>query len=199
MTVIGLTGGSGAGKSLAADIFKKHGVPSLNADQIYHEILSQKGNCTKEIADAFGQEVLDPEGFVVRQKLAAAVFGKKDTPSLLHTLNTITHKYVMSEIRKRLNDLKINGCRAALLDAPQLFEAGADKDCDVIVGVIAPRDLRVARIMARDGLDVTTAKARINAQPSDDFYRTNCHVILENDHDEAALEQRIKELLALWG
>lgn len=198
MIVIGLTGGSGSGKTLASNIFAEYGVVTLNADRIYHEILSKKDGCTEELVKAFGNDILDTEGFVARKKLAAAVFGKKDTPELLHTLNKITHTYVMSEIRKRLSELKNTACHAVLLDAPQLFEAGAEKDCDVIVGVVAPRNVRVARIMARDGLSTAAAEARINAQPNDNFYRTNCHVILENDHDEAALRIQIKELLARY-
>lgn len=199
MTVIGLTGGSGSGKSRAAAIFERYGVKALNADEIYHEILAQKNNCTDELAAAFGKNILDENGYVHRKKLAAAVFGKKDTPTLLHTLNTITHKYVMSEIRQRLNALQSEGTRIALIDAPQLFEAKAEEDCDLTVGVIAARELRLARIMARDGLDVTAAEARINAQPSDGFYRARCDVILENNSDDLTLEKQICELLARLG
>ena len=196
MFLIGLTGGSGSGKSTAAALFRSLGIPTVDADATYHEILREQNACTKELTAAFGDEILDSQGLVCRKKLAATVFGKKDTPALLHTLNAITHKYVMTEIRKKLSLLEKNGQRMALLDAAQLFEANADKDCQYLVGVIAKEELRLSRIMARDALSEEEAKARLNAQKPDSFYQLHCHRILENNGDEVALLSQIKALLS---
>ncbi|MBQ3057263.1 MAG: dephospho-CoA kinase [Clostridia bacterium] len=199
MQVIGLTGSSGAGKSVAASIFKKHGIPVIDADCVYHEILSIGGECTKELAEAFGAAVLDQNGLISRQALADTVFGKPNTDTLLHTLNTITHKYVMSEIKKRLRELKENGAQAAVIDAPLLFEANAHLECDFVIGVIAKRTLRAKRIMARDRISLESTEKRLNAQKSDAFFLERCHYILENNTDEAALEQSLLALLVKTG
>ncbi|MBR2312805.1 MAG: dephospho-CoA kinase [Clostridia bacterium] len=199
MQVIGLTGSSGAGKSVAASIFKKHGIPVIDADCVYHEILGAGGECTKELAEAFGTAVLDQYGLISRQALADTVFGKPNTDTLLHTLNTITHKYVMSEIKKRLRELKENGAKAAVIDAPLLFEANAHLECDFVIGVIADRALRAERIMARDRISRERTEKRLNAQKSDAFFLERCHYILENNTDEAALEQSLLALLIKTG
>ena len=199
MQVIGLTGSSGAGKGVVAAFFKKHGIPVLDADEIYHEILENGGECTKELAAAFGDGVLDADGRISRAALASAVFGKADTEALLHTLNKITHKYVMSEIKKRLQALKASRTPAALIDAPLLFEANAHLECDLVIGVIANKELRAARIMARDGISAELAKKRLDAQKSDDFYRERCDYILENNTDTAGLLETLEDLLLKTG
>lgn len=199
MQVIGLTGSSGAGKSVAASIFKKHGIPVIDADLVYHEILGADGDCTKEIAAAFGPNVLDGNGLISRQALANTVFGKPNTDALLHTLNTITHKYVMSEIKKRLRELKANGTHAAVIDAPLLFEANAHLECNFVIGLIADRALRAERIMVRDRISRESTEKRLNAQKGDQFFRERCDYILENNTDAASLERNLLALLVKTG
>ena len=199
MQVVGLTGSSGAGKSVAASIFKKHGIPVIDADCVYHEILSIGGECTKELAEAFGAAVLDQNGLISRQALADTVFGKPNTDTLLHTLNTITHKYVMSDIKKMLSAMAEKDIPAVLLDAPLLFEANAHTLCDVVIGLLAPYQKRLARIIERDGIDEAAAAKRLAAGKDDMFYRTRCQYILENDGNVAALTDRIKQLLIETG
>ena len=199
MKVIGLTGPSGAGKSHAAQIFATFGVPTINADEVYHDILSRGDACTKELANAFGEHILDENGFISRKALADTVFGKPQTAALLHTLNTITHKYVMSDIQKLLADYKKKGVLAVLLDAPLLFEANAHLTCDVVVGLLASHEARIARVIERDGITAEAASKRLAAGKSDAFYRERCHYIIENDTTSEALTARIKELLIKIG
>ncbi len=199
MTVIGLTGSSGAGKSLVASILAKKGLPVIDADAIYHEILANGGACTDELVNAFGKEILDSRGLVNRHALAGAVFGKPQTKTLLHTLNGITHKYVMREIEKTLHTLQTGGTRIAVLDAPLLFEANADLLCDLVIGVVAPKETREARIVCRDGISDEEAQKRLRSQKGDEFYRLRCDHILENNSDQATLEENIFALLEKIG
>ncbi len=199
MQVIGLTGSSGAGKSAAADIFRTFGIPILDADAIYHALLLKHGDCTNELTATFGNDILDEKGLVSRERLAATVFGKPNTPALLHTLNKVTHKYVMSELKKGLADFKARGVVAAVIDAPLLFEANAHLECDFVIGIIANKNLREARIMARDSLSKEAAEKRLNAQKSDDFYRERCDYILENNADKADLQKALTGLLLKTG
>ena len=199
MKVLGLTGPSGSGKTLAAAIFLKYGIPTIDADDVYHQILARGDACTKELAENFGKQILDENGLVSRAALADTVFGKPQTPQLLHTLNTITHKYVMSDIKNLLANYAANGTPAVVLDAPLLFEANADTLCDVTVALLAPYSKRLARIIERDGISETAAAKRLAAGKSDTFYRTRCQYVLNNDDDLEGLTENIKDLLIKMG
>ena len=96
-------------------------------------------------------------------------------------------------------DAGINGARAAIIDAPQLFEAGLQNDCDFVVGVLAPAVQRLERVTARDGITPEAAQKRFAAQKDDAFYREHCQYILENDTDEATLEQQVRHFLEQSG
>ena len=198
MKIIGLTGPTGAGKGAVSAIFNRHGIPSINADEVYHALLESNEAMTSELILAFGSGVA-PDGKIDRKRLAAAVFGQKNTPMLLHTLNTITHKYVMAETRELVQKIKQSGARAVLIDAPQLFEAHMDAECDLIVGVLASQAVRLERIVQRDSITEEAAQKRMDAQKSDDFFRDSCHHILINDGDLASLEAQILRFLENTG
>ena len=197
--IIGITGRSGAGKGVACEIFRKHGIPAIDTDAVYHEILSAKGACTDELSATFGSEILDQNGLVERKKLAARVFGQENTPSLLHSLNGITHKYIMAKTRDIVQVHRQNGVRAVLIDAPQLFEAGVEKECDLTLGVIAPDALCVERIMARDGISRENAEKRLAAQHDNSYFRRHCTAVVENSASKADLEAQICQFLADFG
>ncbi len=197
--IIGLTGRSGAGKGAAAEIFAKHGIKSIDTDRIYHDILSQKGPCTDELCAAFGNSILTSAGLVDRKKLAAAVFGKDDTPLLLHTLNTITHKYIMAKAREMVRAEVEAGAPAVLIDAPQLFEAGVEKECDLVLGILAPKDICLDRIQDRDHIPPDAAQKRLSAQHGNTFFREHCDAVIENRGDVAELERAICQFLKEYG
>ncbi len=198
MKIIGLTGGSGAGKSLAASIFRKNGIPVVDADAVYHDILQSQNPCTEELTLAFGSSILMPSGGVDRRKLREAVLRRENTSALLHTLNTITHKYIMAKTEELLQSHANEGAQIALLDAPLLFEAGAERICDTVIGVLAERDLRLARIMKRDGISTNDATTRLNAQKDDTFFLEQCDVIFYNNGSPADLERQICEFLTKY-
>ncbi len=197
--IIGLTGRSGAGKGLACEIFAKHGIPSIDTDAVYHELLLQKGRCTDELRAAFGDAILDSNGLVERKKLANAVFGRENTPALLHTLNTITHKYIMAKTHELVQEHAQKGAPAVLIDAPLLFEAGVEKECDLVLGILAPRALCVDRITERDNISEDAAYMRLGTQHDNAFFREHCTAIIENDSDIHALERAICQFLKEYG
>ncbi len=178
MLVIGLTGPTGAGKGEISRIFAAYGVPVIDADAIYHTLLIPPSECLNELVYNFGHGILTAGGALDRGALADIVFSN---PELLDQLNTITHRYVMTAIRKKLDELRRDEVRAVVLDAPQLFEAGANKDCNIIVAVLAERETRMERIISRDGIDREAALRRIASQKSDDFFRTHADYIIENN------------------
>lgn len=196
MLVIGLTGPTGAGKGCVADLFSALGLPVLNADQIYHALLIPPSPCLDELTDHFGKEILTESGTLNRQALGAIVFSNAEE---LATLNTITHHYVMAEIRKRLDQLRREEAIAAVIDAPQLFEAGADRDCNVIISVLADPALRMDRIIRRDAIDADTAIKRISSQKSDAFFRTHSDYVIENNESPELLLDPVRRILIEMG
>ena len=196
---IGITGRSGAGKGAACEIFRKHDIPSIDTDAIYREILAEKGACTDELVRAFGEEILNENGIVERKKLAARVFGKENTEVLLHTLNAITHKYIMAKTWQTVQVHRETGVRAVLIDAPQLFEAGLEKEVDITLGVIAPDTLCIERITARDGISRENAQKRLAAQHDNDYFRTHCTAVIENAGTAQELEAQICQFLKDFG
>ena len=197
--IIGITGRSGAGKGVACEIFQKHGIPAIDTDAVYHEILTTQNECTSELLQAFGKEILNENGLVERQKLAARIFGKENTPALLHSLNSITHKYIMAKTWDMVRVLCEQNARAVLIDAPQLFEAGLEKEVDLTLGVIAPDAICIARIMARDGISRDNAAKRLAAQHDNDYFRAHCTAVIENAGTMQELEAQICQFLKEFG
>lgn len=196
MLTIGLTGPTGAGKSTVAELFASFGLPVLNADRIYRELLIPPSDCLSELVRSFGREILAADGTLNRPALGRMVFSD---PAALEELNAITHRYVMAETGKRLRNLRANGCTAAVFDAPQLFEAGADRICNVIVSVLAAPEIRLTRIMMRDGIPEDAAQARMAAQKSDGFFRQHSDYIIENNGGTEPLADAVRRILSETG
>jgi dephospho-CoA kinase len=197
--IIGLTGRSGSGKHEVGVIFEKYGIPCLDTDAIYHELLQEKNACTRELTEAFGTQILNENGLVDRKRLADTVFGKKDTPTLLHTLNEITHKYIMARTYELVRTHAQNNAKAVVIDAPLLFEAGVDKECDLTLAVLAPLEICIARIMARDAISREAAHRRLAAQHPDDFFVSHCTATVTNNGDLESLELQIHQFLKKYG
>lgn len=190
MKLYGLTGGSGAGKSAAAALFAKHGFGWVDADAVYRTLCTPGSALLDALEDAFGQ-VRTPDGALDRPALAARVFSDS---TQLARLDAIVHPHIWAASQQAFAQLETRGVTHILYDAPTLFQAGFDRHCDAVIGVIAPRDVRLARIIARDGLSPAAAAARIDAQPDDRFYRTRCQYLLENDGDLTRLQAQVDAL-----
>ncbi len=186
--ILGLTGPSGAGKSVVAQRLRVvHGFAWIDTDAVYHELISAPSACLDELVAAFGKEILTPEGALHRPALAAIVFAP-DNKDKLELLNHITHKHVLARADRRIEAARAAGAKGAVIDAPLLFESGADKMCTHTLAVLADKDKRLSRIMARDGLSLEAAQRRLDAQKSDDFYIERAEYILENNGDIAFMD-----------
>lgn len=184
MRIIGLTGGSGTGKGTFAALLREKGAGWVDADAVYRTLCAENREMLAALDAAFGG-VLDQNGALDRPKLASIVFAD---PEKLKKLNAITLPYIRAA---SLEAMRAQGdCPFVLYDAPTLFEVGADDLCECIIGVLADTEVRVQRIMARDGLDETAARARIGAQPDADFYRARCNYIVENNGGIADLQRQ---------
>lgn len=197
---LGLTGPSGSGKSSAAKCFASMGVPVLDADAIYRDLLAEGGACVRELRHAFGDGIFKG-GQLDRKALASIVFSPKGEKKRL-LLNSITHKHVALRTDMMAEELANMGFEYCVVDAPLLIEAGMHRDCDMTVAVLADRDLRRARIIARDSLTEKEADMRLSTQKDDLFYIANADKIIYNNTDPADIKwecERLAEQIGILG
>ena len=194
MKVIGLCGGSGSGKGVVSSLFDRRGIPAIDTDTVYRELTSVDSPCNRALSNEFGKEIISTDGSLNRKKLRTIVFTGDDSKLHLKKLNEITHKYILDETRNRLDRFADLGYKAAIVDAPALFESGFDKECDIIISVIADREVRISRIMLRDNIDRITAEARINSQIPDEDIISRSDFVIKNDFDLETLEKKVEEI-----
>ena len=190
MTVIGITGGSGCGKTTALQELEKHGALVIDCDAVYHELLAESRPMIDELAAAFPQAVTD--GIVDRAVLGGVVFRDENA---LQRLNEITHRYIRFEIQRRLRDWAMNGGMLAALDAIELIGSGVAASCDFTVAVTASTETRIARIMARDGISREKAELRLQAQRPNEYFEEHCDVAIRNDGDYSQFVTQLNEIL----
>ena len=170
--IIGITGGTGCGKTTLLNAIRDRGGLVLDCDAIYHELLRSDRQMLQAIGDRF-PGVVTGEG-LDRKKLGSIVFA--DEAALLD-LNRITHGAVKKEVLRQLETKPA----LAAIDAIGLFEGGLAELCDVTVAVTAPTEDRVKRLMARDGISEAYARSRIAAQHDTHWFQSRCDHTLEND------------------
>ena len=194
MKIIGLCGGSGSGKGAVGKLFEKHGVPVIDTDAVYHELTSARSECIDELVLAFGNSIIDENGALNRPALGKIVFSDNASDKL-ENLNRITHKHILAKAGEMLSDFSRRGFSMAVVDAPLLFESGFNKECDVIVSVIADSDTRIKRIMSRDKISEDAAKRRIATQLGDDFLIANSDFVIRNDSTLSELAENFEILI----
>lgn len=190
MKILGLTGGSGTGKSAAGAAFAALGCAVLDADASYRALCDHCAPMLREIQNVF-PTVISSEGKLNRKQLGAIVFAD---PDKLAQLNAITHPYIRQAAREAFAAYEQAGAALCVYDAPVLFEAGMDALCDEVCAVLAARATRIDRIMQRDGISRAYAALRIDAQPDDGFYRARCRYLIQNDAGLDALHAQVRRI-----
>ena len=175
--IIGITGGTGCGKTTLLNVIRDRGGLILDCDAIYHRLLQTDTALLSAIGSRFPGTV--KEGQLDRRKLGSIVFA--DEAALLD-LNRITHGAVKQEVLRQLEQKPM----MAAIDAIGLFEGSLAPLCDVTVAVTAPLEARVARLMLRDSITEEYARSRIGAQHSDDWFQEKCGYVLVNDETAEA-------------
>lgn len=174
--ILGITGGTGCGKTTLLHCIAEQGGLILDCDAIYHELLRTDKTLLGAIEARFPGTV--ENGVLQRKKLGGLVFSDEKS---LSDLNAITHGAVRAEVSRRLEAKPA----LAAIDAIGLFEGGLAELCDVTVAVTAPEESRIQRLMARDGIDRAYAKRRIAAQQDARWFRERCDYCLENSGTQA--------------
>lgn len=185
MLIIGLTGPTGAGKTTVLRALGELGCVCVDCDGLYHRLLDTSSQLVGELTDRFGKSILDSQGKVDRKALGQVVFAD---PQALSDLNAIAHRHVVAACVSLIRTAQAQGKKALALDAIALMESGLGALCDVTLAVTAPEEVRLARIMARDGLGEATARARMEAQRPSEYYVNQCDHSIVNDGNKTLRE-----------
>lgn len=189
ITLIGITGGTGCGKTTALSELEALGALVIDCDALYHELLETDGQMLADIERSFPGTVTD--GKLDRKALGATVFSNE---AALEDLNAITHHYIGVEFDKRLRDWAMQGGTLAAVDAIALIESGLGARCKAVIGVVAEKTTRIERIMKRDGISYEYALMRVAAQYPNEYFEEKCGYVLHNDGSEADFRKQCKKL-----
>lgn len=187
--LIGITGGSGCGKTTALSVLGEYGALILDCDKIYHELLESSADMLRELDESFPGVIED--GRLNRARLAQAVFSDSVK---LSRLNAITHKYVIAELERRISDFAMCGGSIAAIDAIELKSSGLSDGCSVNIAVTADKQRRIERIMQRDNISEQAARARVEAQHDAAYFAEFCDYVLENNFGREQFEEDCRRI-----
>ncbi len=191
--LVGLTGGIATGKSTAARLLAREGAVVVDADRVAREIVEPETPGLRAIRRIFGPSVLTADGRLDRDALARIVFSDRGARE---RLNAILHPLIGAEVDRRVEQALARDPEAVVVyDVPLLFETGAEGRCDLVVVVYVPTEIQLRRLMLRDALTETDARARLAAQMPIDEKARRADVVLDNRGFPEALEASVR---ALW-
>ena len=188
---IGLTGQTGARKSTISKFAEKMDCKIINADKVAREVLKKNSECLKRLAEIFGSDIINIDGSLNRKLLAQRAFSSRENTNIL---NGITHPAIISKVKEYI-DMYSKESGMIIFDAPQLFESGGNEMCDKIIAVIAPADVRVQRIISRDGISEQEALLRIHAQHDENFYISKSDYIIDGSQTLESVQKQFEEIM----
>lgn len=193
MLNIGLTGGIGSGKSTVAQFFKDKGAYLIDFDILAHKVEEPKGPAWKQIVEEYGQEILNEDNTINREKLGNIVFQDKKKRE---KLNSIVHPAVFEEWIRRMEEIKKEKEDAIVIsDIPLLIEVGLHKYVDLTILVYIPPEAQIERIMTRNGFTREEAEYRLNSQMCIDEKLPHADIVINN---EGPLEETRKIVEKYW-
>ena len=177
MLIIGLTGKTGAGKTTVASYLKEKGCYIIDGDVIARQITEKGSEVLPMLQKAFGDDILDEKGELIRKKLAQRAFSSKENTAIL---NSITHPVIKKRSEDEIAKAESLGYKTALIDAAALLDSDCKDLCKKIIVVTAPEEIRLERILQRDGITKAQAMTRIKAQKDDEYYFNHADIIIRN-------------------
>ncbi|MBZ4665869.1 dephospho-CoA kinase [Mahella sp.] len=196
MKIIGLTGGIGSGKSTVAGILADNGAYVIDADKVGHEVYYKGGEAWDAVVEAFGTDILNENADIDRRKLAAIVFHDNEK---LNILNDIVHPLIVQEVLRRIDNARSKGVELVVVEAALLIEAGWHEMVDEVWLITADQEIRLHRIMQRDGISIEEARLRMQSQMPDDERAEYADIIIVNDDGIEDLKRKVKEALQREG
>ncbi len=192
MKIIGLTGGIGTGKSTVSEYIAKKGIKVIDVDAISHMITEKGTETTENLKKTFGPSVAQEDGTLDRKALAAIAFSSEENKLLLEK---ITHRAIREEVDRQLRYAAFHKTPVVVIDAPLLIEAHLYGICDSVWVVHADMDVRIKRIMERDGMSREEILARMRYQLEDNMREEYADELIENSGEKEMLYQQLEELI----
>ncbi len=193
MSVYGLTGGIGAGKSTVANMFQESGIPVVLADDVGRRVASKGSDGLAEIVRSFGPDVLDGIGELDRRKLGTLIF---NDPDRRRELEGILHPRVRDQSRELFSQLEQAGNQIVVYESALLYETQRHTEMRGVILVTASEEQRIARVRSRDGSEEEAVRQRIKAQMDEEEKRGLADYIIENNGDLQALRRKVDSLIA---
>ncbi|MDK8798736.1 dephospho-CoA kinase [Corynebacterium coyleae] len=194
MKKVGLTGGIGSGKSTVARMLADEGFPVVDADQIAREIMEPGSPVLAQVAEVFGEDLIDDTGALNRAELAKRAFSSTEQTE---KLNALTHPAIRAESNRRFDEAEKAGARAVIYDMPLLVDLGLHRDMDMTVVVDVDVDERVRRLVDKRGLTEADARARIAQQVDDDTRRAAADIVVDNNGPLEALATQVEKVVRM--
>ena len=192
MLKVGLTGGIGCGKTTILELFKNLSVPVLDADVIAHQLVEKGQPALVEIAEAFGDDILTPDGSLDRSQLKEIIFSDRQKR---RKLEAIIHPLVFKSIETQLKKINAPYC---IICIPLLFETDKTNFVDRILVVDCPVEIQIERVKKRDKLPVKFIQTIIDSQVSRTYRLEKADDVIDNSAAEATLAERVKKLHNLY-
>lgn len=192
--VVGITGQTGAGKSTICRILTEKGAAVIDADMVAREVMQPGSPVLRELAEIFGEDILDEDGVLIRSRLAERAFADRKSTD---RLSKVTHPYIISKTEEYIEYFRNKHYNVIVFDAPQLFESGGDAMCDKIIAVTAPEEIRKKRIMERDKLNEKQAVLRIKAQHDASYYTNRADIIIDGTLSREILMKMLSDYIGI--
>ncbi|MAK17787.1 MAG: dephospho-CoA kinase [SAR116 cluster bacterium] len=192
MIIIGLTGGIASGKSTTAALFRELDIPVHDADAAVHEMMAPGGVATGKVVEAFGGQILAPDGSVDRQRLGGEVFA---APERRRILESIIHPLVAASRDRFLATSRLTGVPLVVLDIPLLFETGGEALCDFVILCSVDPDTQKRRALRRNGMTEDKLAAILQSQMPLATKRAMADAVIETDHGVDAARQALLAIL----
>lgn len=185
MLKVGITGGIGSGKTIVCQVFETLGIPVFYADNAAKSLMENDKELITNIKKHFGEDIYINQK-LNREKLSNIVFGNREK---LHLLNSLVHP---ATIKHGKDWMERQTSPYIIKEAAILFESGSNKDLDLVIGVFAPKELRIKRVMNRDHITREKVEERMNKQMDEDEKMQLCNFVIVNDDQEAIIPQVLK-------
>jgi len=187
MKIVGITGGIGSGKSVVCKVFEQLGIPVYEADSAAKLLYDKYPELKQSIKELVSEDAIDKNGNINKKKLAEIVFNNDEK---LAVLNKLVHPLVKLDFKNWVESHK--GFPYLIKEAAILFESGANKDCDIVITVVSPIELRVERIRQRDKKTKAEIEAIISRQLSEEELIKRSDFVIYNDEKQMVIPQVLK-------